>query len=617
MTPRILIFTLCFLLFAGTQDLQSQTLEELKELQAEEEGKKKNRNQQESEETTEGGRKKKRNTEEEAVEEAEEAVEAAEEAVEEAEEAEETAKEKKRRAQEEAAEAVEEAIEEEVSKEEPARVRTEEKRPTPDPRADKPYRTWSLMLMAGFTNPYTDIRYKDFFGTIDPISEYQYGIGLSAIKMFNGAFGLMGNFTFAKVQGVADTNMSSQTSIDFFDSRGLIDNGLYHSTTTYQGSLNIYWNISNTLFGINRRLKAQQYGRNTKPRVVSFYTYVGLGMNYADYEVRDIVNDALVDSAALRLSPDASNTEVVIPFGLGLKFRLGSLVDLGIEANWNFVLSDRFDGMEWNHPSRGKNDKFSNIGATITFKLGTKKKDKQHIEWVNPLETIIDDFNAMERKVDRLSSDSDGDGVSDAFDVEDDTPEGVKVDGSGAAMDVDYDGVPDHADEELFSGKGATVDDFGRAIDSDKDGVPDYKDREPNTAAGKMVNFEGISIADNLQIGEPEDWNKLRGFNFNSVFFGFNSTAVGREYEAALYNVARALKENEGMEILIVGHTDLVGSEEFNIELGRRRAEAVAQFLIDNYGVDESQFEIVTKGKAEPASETRNSANRRVDFIIK
>lgn len=57
---------------------------------------------------------------------------------------------------------------------------TEETKPAKEkkainPRAKKPYRTWSLILAPGFTNPLTDIRYNDFFGATKPKAEYQFG----------------------------------------------------------------------------------------------------------------------------------------------------------------------------------------------------------------------------------------------------------------------------------------------------------------------------------------------------------------------------------------------------------------------------------------------------------
>lgn len=52
-----------------------------------------------------------------------------------------------------------------------------------------------------------------------------------------------------------------------------------------------------------------------------------------------------------------------------------------------------------------------------------------------------------------MSRDSDGDGVADAFDKQNDTPEGVVVDGSGLPLDVDMDGVYDYQYEDLFTVK--------------------------------------------------------------------------------------------------------------------------------------------------------------------
>ncbi|QNR25237.1 thrombospondin type 3 repeat-containing protein [Croceimicrobium hydrocarbonivorans] len=101
---------------------------------------------------------------------------------------------------------------------------------------------------------------------------------------------------------------------------------------------------------------------------------------------------------------------------------------------------------------------------------------------------------ALELRIEQLTADEDGDGVSDYFDREPGTPEGVRVDGSGQSLDSDGDGIPDYMDEEPNTPRGAQVSENGKAIDSDGDGVPDVQDLSPNTPKGAYVDNNGRPI---------------------------------------------------------------------------------------------------------------------------
>ena len=87
------------------------------------------------------------------------------------------------------------------------------------------------------------------------------------------------------------------------------------------------------------------------------------------------------------------------------------------------------------------------------------------------------------------------------------------------------------------------------------------------------------------------------------------------EYEDELFQMALTIKRNQGLKFILEGHCDERGSDEYNVELGERRAEAVKQYLIDNYNLDPAIFTIVSKGRKEMMS-PRFNINRRVDIII-
>ncbi|MCD8529001.1 MAG: hypothetical protein LRY27_03355 [Chitinophagales bacterium] len=106
------------------------------------------------------------------------------------------------------------------------------------------------------TNPVTDIRYKDWFGTIDPKNENQWGAGLRVTKMFDNAFGVQWQGSYNVIQGVFDQNVKYKEDRDYLINAGLTD-GVYFKSNVVATSFNIYWNISNTVFNSNRYLKAK------------------------------------------------------------------------------------------------------------------------------------------------------------------------------------------------------------------------------------------------------------------------------------------------------------------------------------------------------------------------
>ena len=74
----------------------------------------------------------------------------------------------------------------------------------------------------------------------------------------------------------------------------------------------------------------------------------------------------------------------------------------------------------------------------------------------------------------------------DAYDKDNQTPEGAKTTGDGMAMDTDGDGIADYIDQERLS-LCTEVDENGVVLDSDGDNVPNCKDAEPNTPEGAQV----------------------------------------------------------------------------------------------------------------------------------
>ena len=102
------------------------------------------------------------------------------------------------------------------------------------------------------------------------------------------------------------------------------------------------------------------------------------------------------------------------------------------------------------------------------------------------------------------------------------------------------------------------------------------------------------------------------GFRIN---FAFNSAVVPPANIGQLDRVAELLREEPALSLAVEGHTDAVGGAEYNIELSRRRAEAVVHYLTD-HGVDGRRLMAVGKGKTEPlVADPMDGRNRRVQFL--
>jgi outer membrane protein OmpA-like peptidoglycan-associated protein len=102
------------------------------------------------------------------------------------------------------------------------------------------------------------------------------------------------------------------------------------------------------------------------------------------------------------------------------------------------------------------------------------------------------------------------------------------------------------------------------------------------------------------------------------VHFAFGSAALAPEAQAVLEALAAALGSDElaGSRFLIEGHTDAVGSEAYNQELSKQRAEAVRRYLAAKQ-IEPTRLESAGKGESELLDPTQDASelNRRVRVV--
>jgi outer membrane protein OmpA-like peptidoglycan-associated protein len=105
----------------------------------------------------------------------------------------------------------------------------------------------------------------------------------------------------------------------------------------------------------------------------------------------------------------------------------------------------------------------------------------------------------------------------------------------------------------------------------------------------------------------------------HGIYFDFGSATIKPESDAVLKDIAEALAKNPAWKLSVEGHTDNVGGDAANLELSKRRADAVKQALIANYRVDGARLSTTGFGASRP-KETNDSAegrarNRRVELV--
>jgi peptidoglycan-associated lipoprotein len=105
------------------------------------------------------------------------------------------------------------------------------------------------------------------------------------------------------------------------------------------------------------------------------------------------------------------------------------------------------------------------------------------------------------------------------------------------------------------------------------------------------------------------------------VKFGFDTSDLSPEAQAALDQFAEQLKtENKNVYIEIQGHTDNVGSEKYNEELGLLRAEAVRRYLNQKHGFPLHRINVISYGETAAVADNTNregrAQNRRVALVV-
>lgn len=118
---------------------------------------------------------------------------------------------------------------------------------------------------------------------------------------------------------------------------------------------------------------------------------------------------------------------------------------------------------------------------------------------------------------------------------------------------------------------------------------------------------------------EVTELRKREGIKLSTIYFSFDDYSLSEQAKKTLIENAAWLTNNPQKTIIIEGHCDERGTEEYNIALGGRRANSAKKYLI-NLGVNPDQLSTISYGEERPADLGHNedawAKNRRADFVM-
>jgi peptidoglycan-associated lipoprotein len=134
------------------------------------------------------------------------------------------------------------------------------------------------------------------------------------------------------------------------------------------------------------------------------------------------------------------------------------------------------------------------------------------------------------------------------------------------------------------------------------------------TSQGPMETEPAVPVPDT-----DDSHENFKDSGLVAVFFDYDRYEIRMDQIPSLRDDAKKLRELQGSQVILEGHCDERGTEEYNLALGDRRATAVRQYLID-LGVPESQIRTVSFGESKPFAFGHNEEawhlNRRAQPLI-
>ncbi len=367
----------------------------------------------------------------------------------------------------------------------------------------------------------------------------------------------------------------------------------------------------------------------------------------------------------------------VIPAGIGLQTAVGDQMLFTINCGYNLALSDELDGIvrdtDLNRFTNKKHDGFFEIMLGLTFTKPAKKEKEEKI--ITPKKVVSVDKSLLDTdsdllndeievnlyKTDPNNNDTDGDGLKDGEEVLQYKTDPLKNDTDGDSIsdgdevltyktdplkkDTDGDTISDGDEVIKYKSDPLKADSDGDELldndeimkyktdpqkaDTDSDGLNDNLEVMKYFTDPLKIDTDNGGMADGAEIKakknplDPKDdlfdLTKGKKIVMHGITFETNKSRIMPESEPILEKVRESMVVNPDATIIISGHTDNVGTDEYNRGLSQQRAQAVKDWLVARK-ISASRIKVIGKGETEPAA-TNDTAegraeNRRIEFLV-
>lgn len=256
--------------------------------------------------------------------------------------------------------------------------------------------------------------------------------------------------------------------------------------------------------------------------------------------------------------------------GAGIAFKLNRKVNIGLEQRFTFVNYDQLDAFK----GGTSNDFYSFTSARLNLNIGSSAKKVEPLWWINANNFVYNELNRPQhmKLPPPVLPDADGDGVTDQFDMEPNTPAGAPVDVRGVAKDTDADGVPDYKDKELLTSQ--------KCFPVDADGVGTCP--EPPCCKELRDKLEGGDYG-----GGNGGGNACGLTNLPTITFAARKATLSAESVVALNRAANQIKGAPACRIRVVGHG---ASDKSAQQLSWDRVNAVIRYMVEKQGIAQDRF---------------------------
>ena len=265
----------------------------------------------------------------------------------------------------------------------------------------------------------------------------------------------------------------------------------------------------------------------------------------------------------------------IMNVGAGIQFKLSKKVSLAFEDKVTITKTDLLDGQQWQ-----ENDANPTLNATaqtrdydsynyfsVGLNLAVGGKAVEPLWWLNPLDYAYNEINKPRHMQlpKPVLDDADGDGVTDQFDNEPNTPAGAPVDSHGVSRDTDGDGVPDYMDKEMITPT--------QCQPVDADGVGKCP---PPACCDSLMNLLEEGYFSRCKIGD-----------LPSITFSGRSISLSNDAKALLASAASRIRNNPNCRIAVVGYCSSSKTEQ---QLSWDRVNIVINYLVEQEGISGDRF---------------------------